>query len=584
MMHAFDEEIAAAVKAKSSPDDFTERQMRGAEWDEPKMSEINKMKRLGAKVDVAADDPKVAHLKPVETMWVGRRKLKSDGALLKLNARCVLRGDIHGKRYCVTDNQKTSPVVTSQSLCCLDAVACLREQHFCDYDVPGAYLQGDQLTSEQVLARAPLGFREYDERGVEIMWLMQAPLYGQLDAGAIWNRTINEFLTGAVGLERCPHDPCVYSKSMGADRGEDVLTGPLYVDDGRLYYDHTPAAIAAADDARKKLTERFGIEFGETDPTSSFFLGANRIADGRSKCSVRGTSYIDKMIDRYADGDVSISKRFPAHWSYLPSDDSLTKAWDTAVATRPNAPEELVKRYQSLFGALLYVVKFRPEVSATLQLCGTCLTFPTEEMYECLMHCLVYLGRTRNLGINFSKHAPEAGKLRAYADSNFSITRSVTGFCVMLAGASVSHASRRQHCITMSSCEAELVALADCAIELLYVMGVLDFIGFDITESVEVCTDSKAAYDLCHRFNSAQNSRHVDRKMFKMRELRGASVVTVRHIPGEENPADLFTKILTRQPFEKHRKKSMNLTGDTGVEFARRQRVAGGVLSPADGE
>ena len=72
--------------------------------------------------------------------------------------------------------------------------------------------------------------------------------------------------------------------------------------------------------------------------------------------------------------------------------------------------------------------------------------------------------------------------------------------------------------------------------------------------------------------------------MFKMRELRGASVVTVRHIPGEENPADLFTKILTRQPFEKHRKKSMNLTGDTGVEFARRQRVAGGVLSPADGE
>ena len=45
-----------------------------------------------------------------------------------------------------------------------------------------------------------------------------------------------------------------------------------------------------------------------------------------------------------------------------------------------------------------------------------------------------------------------------------------------------------------------------------------------------------------------------------------------------------FIKVLTRQLFEKHRKKSMNLTGDTGVEFARRQRVAGGVLSPADGE
>ena len=86
----------------------------------------------------------------------------------------------------------------------------------------------------------------------------------------------------------------------------------------------------------------------------------------------------------------------------------------------------------------------------------------------------------------------------------------------------------------------------------------------------EVKTDSKAAYDLCHRFTSAQNSRHVDRKVFKMRELRGAGRVVVRHIPGETNPADLFTKVLSRQPFEKHRKTVLNRPGDTGIEHARR--------------
>ena len=59
-----------------------------------------------------------------------------------------------------------------------------------------------------------------------------------------------------------------------------------------------------------------------------------------------------------------------------------------------------------------------------------------------------------------------------------------------------------------------------------------------------------------------------------MRELRGAGRVVVRHVPGESNPADLFTKILTRQPFEKHRKVVLNLPGDTGVEHARRVRVA----------
>ena len=85
-------------------------------------------------------------------------------------------------------------------------------------------------------------------------------------------------------------------------------------------------------------------------------------------------------------------------------------------------------------------------------------------------------------------------------------------------------------------------------------------------DAIPVHTDSKAAYDLCHRFTSAQNSRHVDRELFKMRELRasdrGAGVVVVRHIPGDTNPADLFTKVLAKQPFEKHRKTVLNTSGD----------------------
>ena len=240
------------------------------------------------------------------------------------------------------------------------------------------------------------------------------------------------------------------------------------------------------------------------------------------------------------------------------------------MASRTPASPELTKEYQSLFGALLHCTKFRPEISAALGLAGSCLTFPTEELYECLMHVLVYLGRSRNLGITYSAHVPKANELHAYCDSNWSVTRSTTGYNIMLAGAAITCVSRRQHCITMSSCEAELVALADCAIELLHTIAVLNFLGHETPEAIEVCTDSKAAYDLCHRFTSAQNSRHVDRKMFKMRELRGASIVRVRHIPGETNPADLFTKILSRQPFEKHRKTVLNLPGATGAEHARR--------------
>ena len=102
-----------------------------------------------------------------------------------------------------------------------------------------------------------------------------------------------------------------------------------------------------------------------------------------------------------------------------------------------------------------------------------------------------------------------------------------------------------------------------------------------VKKRVKCFTDNKGAYDLCHRFTSAQNSRHIDRKLFKMRELRGAGVVRVRHIPGETNPADIFTKILSRQPFEKHRKFILNLPGSSGLEQAR--VAAWHASSPRDG-
>ena len=58
-----------------------------------------------------------------------------------------------------------------------------------------------------------------------------------------------------------------------------------------------------------------------------------------------------------------------------------------------------------------------------------------------------------------------------------------------------------------------------------------------------------------------------------MRELRGAGEVVVNYVPTDDNPADLFIKILSRQPFEKHRNTVLNLPGDTGVEYAQRVRM-----------
>ena len=572
-------ELFALSKARSSPDIYSERQMKGPEWDTPKQLEIAKIERLNAKTDVAADDPSIADMQVCEFLWTGRCKRNPDGSVSKYNARCCARGDLDRARLNLSSNDTTAPVARTSSNMSFDAVACLRGQHRCAYDVPGAYLQGEQLPHEQRLFRPPVGARKWDERGVEILWLSNSPFYGQTDAGAIWNRTINETLTSdkpphGCGFTRCPQEPSLYATNVADSEPGGQVNNTLYVDDGRLGWDDDSRAQAKAREVQKKLNSRYGIAFGDDDPEETHFLGANIITHkSRKVASVRATSYIDLMVKRYADGDVSPCKRFPAHWSSTPADETLKREWEAAIATRTPASKELTKAYGSLFGALLHAVKFRPEIAAALGLCGSALTFPTEPLYECLMHVLVYLGRSRNLGTTFSAHAANADVLHAFADSDWSVTRSTTGYVIMLAGAAIVAASRRQHCITMSSCEAELVALADLAIELLHIVEVVNFLGHETADAIEVKTDSKAAYDLCHRFTTAQNSRHVDRKMFKMRELRGANRVKVKHIPGETNPADLFTKILGKQVFEKHRKYVLNLAGDTGLEHARRARL-----------
>ena len=112
----------------------------------------------------------------------------------------------------------------------------------------------------------------------------------------------------------------------------------------------------------------------------------------------------------------------------------------------------------------------------------------------------------------------------------------------------------------MSTTEAELVALAECAIELIAIMGVLKTLGYELDGPVDVSTQQRGD-DLCHRFTSAQHSRHIDRKLFKMRELRGAWRVRVRYVPTNDNTSDMFTKILSRQLFEKHRRTVLNLAG-----------------------
>ena len=97
-------EFACLAKAKTSPDIFLEREMKGKEWDEPKQVEVNALEKMSAFTKVRADDTRIKGWKVVDTMWTGLIKQKADRTVDKLKGRAVLRGDLHKHHYSVDQN------------------------------------------------------------------------------------------------------------------------------------------------------------------------------------------------------------------------------------------------------------------------------------------------------------------------------------------------------------------------------------------------------------------------------------------------------------------------------------------------
>ena len=71
-------------------------------------------------------------------------------------------------------------------------------------------------------------YRHFDEREVPLVWRLKVPLYGEADAGRIWNRTAVNQLVNVQGFTQSEFDPCYFYKEQGGERVDIAL----YVDDG----------------------------------------------------------------------------------------------------------------------------------------------------------------------------------------------------------------------------------------------------------------------------------------------------------------------------------------------------------------
>ena len=128
---------------------------------------------------------------------------------------------------------------------------------------------------------------------------------------------------------------------------------------------------------------------------------------------------------------------------------------------------------------------------------------------------------------------------------------SVSGFAAFLEGAAVSVKSAMQRVVALSVTEAELMAGVQCAQDMLYVKRVLESMGLQIELPMILKIDNSGAVDLANNWSAGGRTRHMETRMFFLRDMKEEGIIKTIWLKGDENQVDMFTKNLAGPVFQK---------------------------------
>ena len=142
----------------------------------------------------------------------------------------------------------------------------------------------------------------------------------------------------------------------------------------------------------------------------------------------------------------------------------------------PNIDKENQKKYRSGVGMLLYLVKFpRPDISNAVRELSKVMDGATLAHMKCMLRTIKFVMDTRQGVLNFDLREQEGKQwtLEAFSDSDWAGSkddrRSIAGYCIYLNGCLISWKSRGQKHVTLSSTEAEYVAVLEKCIDIMFI-------------------------------------------------------------------------------------------------------------------
>uniref|UniRef100_A0AAV1VK09 Integrase catalytic domain-containing protein n=1 Tax=Peronospora matthiolae TaxID=2874970 RepID=A0AAV1VK09_9STRA len=431
----------------------------------------------------------------IGTKWVFKIKRKADGSIEKYKARLVAKG-FRQKKYGIDYN---GDVLARGQL-----------------DVVTAFLYG--VMKEKVFCAVPEGVKM--EGDFDCLELIKA-IYGLKQASRVWNETFDEFIR-SIGFQASGFDPCLY---IMTSEGHCVFV-LVYVDDVLV----TGSSLEMIARTKNDLKTRFEM----TDSGKCAFVLGIELLDGEdgsvTMCQRR---YVDDVLKRFGmDECKAVASPVDVSSRLVPSNS----------ASKVDVP------FREAVGALMHLTTAtRPDIAYAVSFVSRFMEKPQEEHWVAVKRIFRYLQGTKMHGICYKPSAKI--DFRGYSDADWdgdlADRKSTSGYVFMLLGAPVSWGSKKQPSVSLSTSEAEYIALSLAIQEGKWINRLLCEIMAAANEEgpeLVIREDNQSCIKMTKNPVNHGRAKHIDIKYHHIRDEVKRGEVKLEYCETTLMLADIMTK------------------------------------------
>jgi len=210
-----------------------------------------------------------------------------------------------------------------------------------------------------------------------------------------------------------------------------------------------------------------------------------------------------------------------------------------------------VTLYRSTVGALQYLSLTRPDIAFVVNKVSQFMHAPRDTRWSAVKWILRFLKSTIDHGLLIKKCS--STQLFAYSDADWAgcpdNRKSSSGYCVFLGSNLLSWSSKKQPTVSRSSTEVEYKAVANAAVELIWIQALFRELGVFLSYAPILFCDNIGATYLSSNPAFHSRTKHIAIDYHFVRERVAFKTLLVKFLSSKDQVSDILTKPLVPHRF-----------------------------------